>query len=152
MKRLAALCLALSLAVSCQLPFDQPSSPEPYITRAQAELNGRGFTFFHVASFGLLRDRQYLQNVRNGARVDDLPAQLAQLLAAGAEQDTLVAVGGACAEKSRLILEQALELLSGRALPKLELLFLGDARHGRAVAPKLHALSARYKTVEITVD
>ena len=152
MKPLLPLCVGFFLALSCQLPFDQPSSPEAYITKAQSELEGRGFTFFHVASFGLLRDRQYLQNVRNGARLDDLAAQLAQLLAPGAEQDTLVAIGGACSEKCRLILEQALDLLGDQALPHLELLFLGDARHGRAVAPKLHALSARYKTVEITID
>jgi len=152
MKRALALCVILSLAVSCQLPFDQPSSPEPYIIRAQTELDGRGFTFFHVASFGLLRDRQYVQNVRNGARLDDLAAQLAMLLAPGSKQDTLVAVGGASGEKSRLVLEQALDLLSGQALPKLELLFLGDARHGRAVAPRLHALSVRYRAVDISLD
>ncbi|MFT7465201.1 MAG: hypothetical protein ACI9EF_003566 [Pseudohongiellaceae bacterium] len=152
MKPLLAACLAAWLALSCAHPFDRPTSPEPYITRAQTALDGRGFSFFHVASFGLLNDRQYLQRLGDGDHSDPLPSQLADLLAMGAIEETLVAVGGACSEKSWAVLDLALDQLAGQRLLKLELLFLGDSRHGKRIAAKVRALGARYDSIEITVD
>lgn len=146
---LAVLCLAV---LSCKMPFDQPSSPEPYINRAQRELPGRGFTFFHVASFGLIRDQQYLQGRRDGPGSRDLAAQLAEVLGQGAEQDILVVLGGACSEKTLDVLTEALDLLGERTLGRLEMVFLGEARHGQVLATRLQTLGAHYEFVEIPLD
>jgi hypothetical protein len=149
MKRLTLLLASACLAGSCVLPFDKPSLPDAFVERARIEFDGRAFKFFHVASFGLLRDRQYLQAHHNGVLNDPLPGQLAEVLRASRTEPVLLAVGGAYSEKCQVVIEAALALIGDMPLPGLELIFLGDRRHGRALEGPLRARGVNYRCVPV---
>lgn len=147
MTRLSLLLAAACTALSCQLPFEQPSLPDPFVEQARIAFGGRSFTIFHVASHGLLRDRQFIKDQQDGVLMDPLPRQLAELLRVAGAEPLALAIGGAYSEKNRAVLEAALDLLGNMQLPGLELVFLGNERHAQALAVRLRARGASFRCV-----
>ena len=121
--------LAGVLLAACSSPFESERPPEHFVRQARAVLGPVDFTLFHVASHGLLRDRQYAEALRSGARPDDLPEQLAALLARGAEGPFVLAVGGGSSEKTTAVLVAAFAEVTGLDLHALDLVVLCDAQH-----------------------
>lgn len=142
----AAVAVALVLAVAlggCAGLHREPDDSDLRLVAASHAFGGR-FDYLFVPSEGDLADAAFVTLSRTTG-ASDLARALATRLAPAASRPVRFLVTGPAPEKTVQVILDALAVQHGRALPYLELLYLGDPRYARTVGDAVHALGARFR-------
>ena len=134
MKHLALLpALLLACAAACAASFEESRPPEAFVRQARAVIGSVDFKLFHVASHGILRDRQYVEALKQGSPPDNVAEQLAQLMRRGSDESLVIVVAGGSSEKTTEVLVEAFSALGPLQLPGLDLVVLCRADHRQEI-------------------
>lgn len=140
---LAAIALTLG-AVACATPLSH-RDVETRLRGAGASVRGLGPDFVvapihadsRIAAWTLIAEAR-----AEGA--SQIGERLSHDLRQGASRRRGVVVGGPYADLTRLALLDALDLLEGRSLAGLTLVYVGDGRHARELRQAARARRARF--------
>ncbi|MEM8816744.1 MAG: hypothetical protein AAGE85_13035, partial [Pseudomonadota bacterium] len=122
-----AICFALALASSTVVA---EGDPDAYLETA-AELIDPPFNLALVESDGAIADTTFITLSKN--KPSKQSKQLSRLLKRAAREPVKLVVAGESSAKTAEVLRAALQILEGKELPHLELVFIGKPRHRERV-------------------
>jgi hypothetical protein len=141
--RSAFACAVLAAAVSgCAAPPAHDDSLERVVV-ARKVFGAHHFQLFYVPAASRLHDLQFLARSKTG-EPSQYARELSRLMAAGERDDVRLAVGGPNDAKAAAVVKEAVDLVAGRRLAYLTLLFVGDPGEDRDLKPRVEALAAHY--------
>jgi hypothetical protein len=140
---LACVLLAAALA-ACSAAPPRDDSLERVVV-ARKVFGAHHFQLFYVPAAGRLHDLQFLARSKTG-ETSQYARELSRLMAVGERDDVRLAVGGPNDAKAAAVLKEAVDLVAGRRLAYLTLLFVGDQAQDRDLKPRVEALAAHYQS------
>jgi hypothetical protein len=138
---LAWAVLAAALAACSAAPPRDDSLERVVIARKI--FGAHHFQFFYVPAAGKFHDLQFIARSKTGGP-SQYARELSRLMAVGDRDDVRLAVGGPNNAKAAAVVKEAVDLVAGRRLAYLTLLFVGDQAQDRDLKPRVEGLAAHY--------
>lgn len=129
---LAAACvIAGALVNGCATKIKEAEETNPRVEAAKAAF-GAGFDYMIVEKGGKFSDKAFVTLFKTGAE-SNLSRQLFARLAPAEGRPVRFMVTGENAEKTAQVIIEALSFSPKNGLPNLELLYLGEQQHAKAI-------------------
>ncbi len=136
--------LALVSIASCATPIEN-SSAQDLAAFGATQFEG-DFDVLHVPSSGGIADTTFISLSKGSP--SGMSQQLAETLGRATDVDVSIVIGGPNSAKTRVVVEGALQLLDGRDLRHLNLMFVGLANDVSAVEKLVNASGGEFYAVE----
>ncbi len=123
------MLLVLAFITSCAAQVENSSAQD--LAALAAPQLGDEFDIFYVPSSGGIADATFVSLSKGSP--SGMSQQLAETLGQATDKDVSIVVGGPNSAKTRVVVEGALQVLSGQDLTHLKLMFVGLADDVTAV-------------------
>lgn len=123
-----------------------PVTPQDIMKAASPAFNG-GFKLYYVPSRRSVMDAQFVALSKTSPD-SGMATELAAVLAGASEGKVNIAVGGPNSAKSAVVIQNAITLQQGKALPNLHLVFVGNSSDAQAPEESVTSAGGEFSFVQ----